>query len=296
MTNAIHPDADVGRVKLRVSRLERSVAFYKDVVGFEVLREEGRVAWLGTRGSDTPIVVLEEDASPPPRGRTAGLYHFAILVPDRPTLARVVRKLAKAGVPIGQADHLVSEALYFDDPDRNGIEMYRDRPRDEWPRDASGGIRMATDPIDFDSLLSEATEPLDALPPGTKIGHVHLHVSDLAEAKRYYCDVLGFDIVTYYGGSALFVSAGGYHHHLGLNTWAGVGVPPAPERGPGLAYYSVVLPNKEALDATLDALRRAGAPAERAADGGLREERESSDEAWFAKDPFGNRIRFSIAK
>lgn len=161
-----------------------------------------------------------------PERSVSGLYHFAILVPDRTALGLALRNLIKYRIPVGQGDHLVSEALYLNDPDQNGIEIYADRPRDTWRRDESGEYIMSTDPVDVDGLLaiSEGAE-WRGLPPATRIGHVHFHVGDLREAERFYCQILGFEITAHYGGAALFVSAGGYHHHIGLNTWAGVGAP-----------------------------------------------------------------------
>jgi catechol 2,3-dioxygenase len=201
----------------------------------------------------------------PKPARATGLYHFAILTPTRLALARSLRRLAEAQWPLsGASDHLVSEALYLDDPDGNGIEVYRDRPRDEWPR-VGGKIRMATDPLDFDGVIAELErddQPWDGLQPETTIGHVHLHVADLRAAEAFYHGVLGFDIITNYGGSALFVSAGGYHHHLGLNTWAGVGAPPAPPDAAGLRRFAIALPDADALETVAARVRAAGIAAE----------------------------------
>lgn len=290
MSQSIHPGTDVGVVALRVSDLQRSIQFYDEIVGLRTLRVTESTAELGVEGSDQPLVVLEALASGSvtPRRRTAGLYHFAILLPDRPSLGKALRKLMNAGIEIGQGDHWVSEALYISDPDQNGIEIYRDRPREEWPRGTCGGIRMGTDPIDWEGLLAEAGgETMGAMPAGTKMGHVHLHVSNLEEAHRFYCGILGFELIINYGGSALFVSAGGYHHHLGLNTWAGVGAPPAPETEPGLSYYTVTFPNRPALEAVLSSLRASEIEVSASPAG--------EAEAWFVRDPSGNRIRLVIA-
>lgn len=287
MPFVIHPDADVGLVRLKVADLDRSVTFYREAVGLEARGLSGRTAELRADGGDRPLIVLEqlEGETIVPRRRTAGLYHFAILVPDRRTLGLSLKKLIAEGISVGQADHWVSEALYLSDPDGNGIEIYRDRPRSEWPRGSDGGIRMATEPIDWEGLLREAgEETMRLLPAGTKMGHVHLHVSDLEEAERFYCEALGFERIAAYGDAALFVSAGGYHHHLGLNTWAGVGAPPAPANAAGLAYYTIELPNRGALDAALDSLSKAGVPVE-----GTEGER-------FVTDPSGNRLRLVAAQ
>ena len=248
---SIHPDTTVGPVDLAVADLGRAEQFYREVLGFRQLdRADGRLTL--TADGAAPLLTLHEQpgARPKPR-RATGLYHFAILTPSRRDLARSLRRLAEMQWPLsGASDHLVSEALYLDDPDGNGIEIYRDRPRDEWPR-SGGRIQMATDPLDFDGVIGELEgddRPWDGLAPGTTIGHVHLHVADLRAAEAFYHGVLGFDIITNYGGSALFVSAGGYHHHLGLNTWAGVGAPPPPPDAAGLRHFAVVLPNADALE------------------------------------------------
>ncbi len=219
----------VGPVALRVASLARSTDFYRQVLGLRVHREGDASAALGAGGDD--LLRLEEDpAAPRPRG-TTGLYHFALLLPSRRALARQLWRLLQAGVrPQGVADHLVSEAIYLADPDGNGIELYRDRPRDEWVYDG-GQIRMTTDPLDLDGLLAELGDPeerLQGIAPGTVMGHVHLRVSDVAAAEAFYRDVLGFDVTTRFGSSASFLSKGGYHHHIGLNTWESLGAPAPP--------------------------------------------------------------------
>jgi catechol 2,3-dioxygenase len=200
---------------------------------------------------------------------TTGLYHFAILVPTRADLARALRRLVVADTVMqGAADHGVSEALYLADPDGNGIEIYRDRPRAEWPY-AGGALRMGADPVDLDDLLAEppSAPPSAGLARGTAIGHVHLHVSSLAAAERFYVGVLGFDLMQRYGPSALFVSAGGYHHHVGLNTWAGVGAPPPPPGAFGLRHFTLQLPSA-AIEAVAARIRAEEIPIE-TVEGGL---------------------------
>lgn len=239
-------DAHIGQVSLTVRDLDRSLLFYKDVLGFveqgnpkESVASTG-VA-LGPPGGRTLIELHERtDAVPKPR-RSSGLYHFAILVPSRAALGRSLRRLAEKRWPIsGAADHLVSEALYLSDPDDLGIEIYRDRPRDSW-RMVDGEMAMATDPLDLDSIHNEpgAEAPGRGLEAGTVMGHVHLHVPHIDTAEAFFCGRIGFDpIVRRYPG-ALFVSAGGYHHHLGLNTWVGVGAPPPPESAVGLRAFTI---------------------------------------------------------
>jgi len=267
MTSAsIHPDTRLGAVHLTVSNLDRSLPFYERVIGLHVHSRTDGVARLGalrrSEGGGQDLLVLTEQpgARTHLRGHT-GLYHFAILVPSRLELARALRRMAEARVPMdGYSDHKVSEALYLPDPDGNGIEVYCDRPRAEW-FDAQGRFRMATDPLDIEGVLSELRarpEPADRLDPATVIGHVHLHVAHIAQAERFYVGALGFDLMARYGPSASFVSAGGYHHHLGFNTWAGVGAPPPPPNAVGLRYFEIKLPTPEALAQTLDRLRAAG--------------------------------------
>jgi catechol 2,3-dioxygenase len=252
----------IGAVHLTISDLRRSVRFYEAHLGFIVHRRDDRTAWLGAGGADL-LVLSQCETAPRVRG-TTGLYHFAILVPSRADLARSLRRLVETETVLqGAADHGVSEALYLADDDGNGIEVYRDRPRGEWPM-VAGQLRMGAEPLDFDELLAEKGGAGDGagLPPGTRIGHVHLHVSRLADAERFYVNVLGFTLTQRYGPSALFVAAGDYHHHIGLNTWAGVGAPPPPPGAIGLHHFVVTLPNAAALAAVAGRLRAAGIPSE----------------------------------
>jgi catechol 2,3-dioxygenase len=263
-STSIHPDTELGLVALTVADLSRSTAFYQDVLGFELLQEGSEQAVLGASGN--PLLVLHEkrDAGPAPTNVTGltGLYHFAILVPTRADLARSLLHMVESGYPLGGAsDHLVSEALYLSDPDNNGIEIYRDRPREEWPR-RGGQLQMASDPLDLRALISEAQadpRPWSGLAAGTRLGHMHLQVADIPQARDFYHGVLGFDIVfDWERMGALFVSAGGYHHHLGLNTWHSRGGRPAPEGSAGLRYFTIYLPDEAALAPVLARLDKAG--------------------------------------
>ena len=233
-------DAHIGAVSLTVKDLDRSVSFYRDVLGFQELSRKGRNAFLSAH-SDRVLIELHErrDAVTKPR-RSAGLFHFAILVPSRAALGRSLRRLSAQQWPLsGAADHLVSEALYLNDPDGLGIEIYRDRPRDTW-RTANGELAMATDPLDVESVANEPGEVTwQGLETGTVIGHVHLHVSRLEEGEAFYCGRIGFEPVVRGYPGALFVSAGGYHHHLGVNTWVGVGAEAPPENAVGLRSFTV---------------------------------------------------------
>lgn len=250
----------IGLVQIRVSHLERSLDFYQNVVGLKVLRQTGREVEMTADGQRVLLVLREiENARVLRRNSTAGLYHFAILVPDRPGLGLVLRNLIDSGIHVGQGDHLVSEALYIQDPDNNGIEIYRDRPRDTWKVEANGNVVMTTDPVDVDGLLA-ASEGLawTGLPAGTVIGHVHFHVGDLGEAKRFYVDTLGFEQTAAYGDTAMFISAGGYHHHMGLNVWAGQGAPAAPADAAGIDYFTLLMPSVQERDAVAERVRSAG--------------------------------------
>lgn len=249
----------LGAVHLAVADLDRSLAFYQEVLGFRVHRRQENDVYLGAGAEDLLVLTESPGARPRPRN-TTGLYHFAILLPDRASLAKSLRRLVDKGYPLwGASDHLVSEALYLDDPDGNGIEIYRDRPRGEW-RWREGLVEMDTRRLDLDGLLEEpgARGPWEGLPAGATIGHVHLHVRDLAEAERLYREVLGFDVVARYGEQALFVSTGGYHHHVGLNTWAGIGAPPPPDGSAGLRLFEIRLPQHAELERVALRLREAG--------------------------------------
>ncbi|AIQ46711.1 glyoxalase [Paenibacillus sp. FSL R7-0273] len=264
----LHESTQIGLVQIRVSDLERSLAFYQNVIGLQVLRRQGREAVMTADGRQALLVLREIERPQLLSRKGAGLYHFAILLPDRPNLGLVLRNLIAADIEIGQGDHLVSEALYIQDPDNNGIELYRDRPRDTWQRDSAGDVVMTTDPVDVDGLLA-ASEGLawEGLPAGTIIGHVHFHVGDLAEAKKFYVDALGFEPTTQYGSSALFISAGGYHHHMGLNVWAGQGAPATPANAPGIDYFTLQLPDVHEITTVAERVRAAGYPVTETADG-----------------------------
>ena len=248
-------DAHIGEVSLAIHDLDRSKTFYQDVLGFEETDRHGRTANFRAPGGRRLIELVEKPQAIPKPRRSAGLYHIAILVPSRAALGRSLRRLATMNWPLtGASDHLVSEALYLDDPDGLGIEIYRDRPRHEWPR-RNGQLAMATDPLDLDGVHDEpgADAPWTGLDAGTVIGHVHLHVPHLDTAEALYCGRIGFEPTVRGYPGALFVAAGGYHHHLGLNTWTGIGAPPPPEHAVGLRSFTIESPAvqpSEILDAS----------------------------------------------
>ncbi len=283
---SIHPDTSIGYTHLTVADLSRSLDFYTNTLGFRLLSQEWDTAALGVDG-ETPLLYLTElpGAQPQPEG-TTGLYHFAILVPSRADLGRSLRRLLEKEYPlVGASDHLVSEALYLDDPDGNGIEIYRDRPRIEWPMQGSE-VRMANAPLDGDGILAEAERdgrPWQGMAPGTRIGHIHLHVGDLQAAEEFYTGVLGFDVMQRWtAGGALFVSAGGYHHHIGLNIWAGVVAPPPPPNTAGLRLYTIQLPDDAARAEVAARLKAAGVPV------------EHQDGALSLRDPWQNTILLTL--
>jgi len=272
-------------VTLTVADLDAQAAFYRDAIGLRELRREGNVAELGAPGGDAPLVVLVGDPAAPLRpARTTGLFHLALLVPSRAELARSIHRVTAAGWRFtGASDHLVSEALYLDDPEGNGIEIYRDRDREEWSY-AGEELKMATLPLDIEGVLDGVPdgETGDGVAPGTRIGHVHVQVASIPEAGAFWVDGVGFDPVVRRFPGALFVSAGGYHHHLGLNTWAGQGAPAPPPGARGLRSFAIMLPDSAALQGTLERVRAAGF--------------EVRDEAGRAavSDPSGNRAVLTV--
>lgn len=285
VADVIDPATAIGTVRLTVSDLERSLAFYERTLGLIAGGREGSIA--GLAGPDgAPLVELEGNPSAHPLDRRAtGLFHLAILVPSRLELARSLWRLAVRRWPLdGASDHLVSEALYLSDPDGNGIEIYSDRPRAQWPR-TNGQLEMATLPLDIDRLLSEldagaADDPAvpGTVPAGTRIGHIHLQVSDLREGEEFYSGVLGFEVTVRGYPGALFVSAGGYHHHIGLNTWRSAGAKPPLGGSIGLREYEVVFPDDRALEEAVGRVQAAGLGADTVARGAR------------VRDPSGNAV------
>ena len=276
----------VGPVALSVSDLSRSLAFYTQVLGLVVLRQDGQAAELGVSGLGAPgrtlLKLRELPNAPRAPGNSPGLYHFALLLPSRAELGKLVRHVASLGVRLGQGDHLVSEAFYLNDPDGHGIEIYQDRPREGWQWQ-TGEVVMGSEPVDVPSLLAEAgpEAPYTGLPGGAVMGHVHLRVSDIAASEAFYSGVLGFDVVSRWSGQALFISVGGYHHHLGLNTWQSAGGRAAPEHSLRLEEAQFYLPGVAEVDRLAGRLHEAG----------VAPEREGSD--LLVRDPSGNLLRFS---
>lgn len=276
----------LGTVRLQVADLTRSLSFYQDVLGLIPLERETSRAMLGSGEDGMPLVELQERRAvrPAPKRGALGLYHFAILLPDRPSLGRLVRHLGEIGARAGSADHLVSESLYLQDPDNLGIEVYADRPRSTWRR-VGRELMMATDPLDIAGLLQAAgTARWTAMPAGTTIGHVHLHVGDLAQASDFYSEAIGFDRMVWHYPGALFLAAAGYHHHLGTNTWAGSGaVAPGPEDA-RLLEWTMELPQAAQLREVGASLERGGYITEWEDKGAQRPE-------LITRDPWGTQLR-----
>jgi catechol 2,3-dioxygenase len=273
----------LGPVRLRVSDLRRSLDYYTQVLGLEARDVTATTAALHAHGEDTPLIMLDAhpETSPVRMQSRLGLYHFAILLPDRAALGRFLAHVAASGTHVGASNHLVSEALYLRDPDGLGIEVYADRPRSEW-KYAGGQLEMASDPLDMADVVAAARgEKWSGMPRGTVMGHVHLHVGDLGEASRFYHDALGFDRVVWTYPGALFLSAGGYHHHLGVNTWAGPNAPPSGERDARLLEWRMIFPSADAARAAADRLVTAG------------HEVAASGDDWIVVDPWGTRLRLA---
>lgn len=255
----IHPDTSLGPVELVVGDLDAMSTFYEQAIGLAPLNRTGDDVRLGSALGGTLIELAgHPDAAPRPR-RSTGLFHVAFLVPSRAELARSFRRVLDAGWNFsGASDHLVSEALYLDDPEGNGIEIYRDRPREEW-RHEDGQLAMATLPLDLDAVMAEL--PDDDVAAGadaTRIGHVHLQVAQIPPTEAFYDDGLGLDVTTARYPGARFLSAGGYHHHIGANTWASADAPAPPAGSRGLRRYTVVVPDGAELERVAGQLRASG--------------------------------------
>lgn len=279
MKTLIHPETFVGQVCLKVHDLDLEVTFYNEALGFELITRDDSQAELGA-GGKTLLTLVRPPNQERIQGKT-GLYHFAILLPGRADLARFLLHLSRIRTQLqGFADHWVSEAIYLTDPEGNGIEVYRDRPRSEWPS-RDGKLQMATEPLDIDGIMSEisqADQSWQGFPGETKLGHMHLRVSDLSKAEKFYTGTIGFDLVTRYGGAASFVSAGGYHHHIGFNTWDSLGAPITPKEALGLNWYTIEMPTPEDVAEVIARVSEAGIKT------------KEIPEGTYLQDPSGNGI------
>ena len=292
---SIDPATRVGTVSLNVANLENQLTFYQQVLGFKLHWREGNQAGLGAGGPDLLNLVEQPDFKR--YRRVTGLYHFAVLFPDRRELARAMARLFVLKYPNSPTDHIMTKTTYLDDPEGNGIELYTESPEDgTWSlangeyvtRRADGSLSNGREPLDVNALLSHLKEDdrLDAsIPPQTRMGHIHLHVRNIEEAVDFYHGVIGFDVMGVAKAFRMaFVSAGGYHHHIGLNTWQGEGAPPPPADALGLRHFKVELPDQDALDEVIARVENAGIPANQTGDGLL------------LYDPSQNGVILSVAK
>ena len=268
----------LGPVHLTVMDLARSIPFYESSIGLQLARRDDGEAALGAGGED--LLVLTEEPDARPAGRHAGLYHFALLHPSRLELARAAQRLIETRTPVsGASDHKISEAIYLPDPDGNGIELASDRPRERWGDLGDPTALGGPEPLDMVSLMAmvEGAEPLPHADRDLRMGHVHLHVGDIEGALEFWRDLVGFEVMTRFP-SAAFISAGGYHHHLGLNTWRGEGVGPMPAGTVGLRHWTVVLETPAEVAAVRARLEATGAPMAEQPDG------------FLARDPWNNAV------
>jgi catechol 2,3-dioxygenase len=278
----ISPETHMGAVELTVADLDRTLDYWQREIGLRVLEQGDGRASLGT---DTEVLrFVEEPGAQPDTGYT-GLYHVALLVPDRPSLARWLAHAARDRVPLtGLSDHSVSEAIYLRDPDHHGIEIYADRPRELW--EGRVGEQLTTLPLDVDDLLGElddgAVESFDGLPDGTSVGHTHLRVADVDSTVSFYRDVLGFPLMAQLQSMAAFLSAGGYHHHVGANIWESADAEPGPPGTARLRHATILVPDREELD------RVAG----RVADSG--QEPDVREDGVLVRDPSGNGLLLAV--
>lgn len=274
------PNIYVGEVNINVKNLDDSLTFYQNIIGFQVLEKSEHKAVLTTDGKNSLLTLEQPKDVLAKTGRTSGLYHFAILLPSRADLSVFLRHLVQTGYPLGAADHYVSEALYLNDPDGNGIEVYRDRPSSKW-RWNNGLVEMATEELDGNGIIAESDAEWGGLPAGTLMGHIHLHVANLKKAEEFYTKGLGFEVVSYYPQAA-FLSTGKYHHHIAINTWQGEGAISPPKNSVGLNWYSLVFPDKDARENAINKLIQLGARI------------TGEDDFFVTEDPSENQIRLVI--
>ncbi|MGP4063020.1 VOC family protein [Halobacillus sp. H74] len=272
----------VKSVHLIVEDVTRSSQFYQQVLGFKVLAQTDMMIQLTADGINPLLTIEGQKESQGLDPGATGLYHFALLLPERSDLANFLRHLISENIQVAGSDHFVSEAVYFSDPDGNGIEVYIDRPSEAWVW-KEGQVKMTVDPLDFNGLIMSAEEKgWGGIPPETLLGHIHLHVSDLSNTEEYYCNGLGFDVVSRFGDQALFISSGGYHHHIGLNTWKGTGAPPPDKNSRGLRSFDIIYPNDPLRQAAVDRLRKM--------DAWIQEE----GNIIMTRDPSANYIRLQV--
>lgn len=282
--NTFHAEPNIyaQKIDLKVKNLQTSLRFYQDILGFQVLHQSKHEVSLSADGNQTLVQLHAPEGLQKKELRRTGLYHFAILLPTRNDLAKIIRHFIKVNYPLqGASDHNVSEALYLADPDGNGIEIYADRPKTSW--DWRGEeVVMGTNALDVQSIMSEWDgNEWNGMPNETIMGHIHLHVNNIEEAKTFYCEGLGFEVVTHYGNQALFISTGKYHHHIGLNIWNGTMAVAPSANSVGMAFYTLVFP-KNKLEQAVERLQAMNIEVERQAD------------SYIVSDPAGNNIKLVV--
>lgn len=276
------PNTHIGQVRLNIEDLDRSLKFYQDIMGFTILDRTDTVANLTADGKTSILRLEQPEGIQPKQTRTTGMYHFALLLPTRKDLADFVIHLSENNIQVGAADHLVSEALYIKDIDGNEIEIYVDRDPEVW--DWTGEeVAMTTDPLNFQELITHRVpeEKWVGLPTKTIMGHIHLHVAEFEKTEEFYVKGLGFDVVNRFGSQALFLSTAKYHHHIGLNTWNGVGAPKPAENTVGMESVEFLYDDKAAIEATIAKLEKIGAKV------------EEVDGRTFTYDPSGIKIELA---
>ncbi|GEN55597.1 glyoxalase [Halolactibacillus alkaliphilus] len=277
------PTTFVSDVSLKVSDLQRSLTFYQTVIGFKVLSQTNTTAELTADGHTVLLTLIQPKDVTPKHQQTTGMYHFALLLPEKKDLADMIVHLSRHNIDIGAADHLVSEAIYLSDLDGNEIEVYVDRDPAEWTWN-DNQVKMATEPLNIESLMTHRIEGSEwqGLPEETIMGHIHLYVADLNQTKAFYVEGLGLDVASVFGSNALFLSSGHYHHHVGINTWKGEGLPPEKQSSVGMQSFKMVYSDSVVLNEVVTRLKKQGVIV------------DEIDQRLFTKDPSGNRIELTI--
>lgn len=277
------PTAFVKHVQIKVKDLKRAVSFYQDILGFDILEQSASTVMLTTDGKTSILSLMQPENAMSKKPNTTGLYHFAILLPEREDLANLVVHLSKEGIPLASSDHLVSEALYLNDLDGNGIEIYIDRSPSDWTWQGEE-VMMTVDSLNIEDLLAVPSPESvwRGMPESTVMGHIHLHVSELEKTEEFYVKALGLDVVNRFGQQALFLSSGKYHHHIAVNLWNGKGASQPSQNSVGLQYFSFVLPDENKRMDVIDNIKRIG--------GSVIEE----DNHYITADPSGNRILLEV--
>ena len=291
MTTTFHvkPNMYISHVQLKVSNLERSIQYYEQIIGFKTLSNENGIAYLTFDGKTSLLSLVEVKDALPLRDGYTGLYHFALLLPTLKDLGNIVQHFINNNVRIGASDHHVSQALYLNDPDGNGIEIYVDRDNSSWHWDSRNNVHMTTTHLDFNPILAAADGHWDGLPAKTVMGHIHLSIKNIAESEAFYTKLLDYETVLHYGAQALFVSTGHYHHHIGFNTWQSQNGQPAPENAVGLKCYTIVLKDDAYATDVKEKLEASGYVTEPYADAPL----FGGKQTFSVVDPNGIRILFT---